>query len=178
MNLSDFQLIRLTNEYEFKPFDCKDQDLNEFLLNDSKDFLNSLIAVTYILESGKDIVAFFSLFNDRISAEDFESNRKWRSFRDKSISPAKRFKSYPAVKIGRLAVSHHYKGNNIGTAMLDYIKEWFVDNNRTGCKFITVDAYEQSLLFYEKAGFKYLTNKDLKQDTRAMYFDLLPFVKS
>ena len=177
MNLSDFQLIRLTPEHEFKPFDCNDQDLNEFFLNDSKDFLSSLIAVTYILESDRSTVAFFSLFNDSISAENFASNRKWRLFRERSVSPSKRFKSYPAVKIGRLAVSHEYKGNDIGTAVLDYIKEWFVDNNRTGCKFVTVDAYDQSLVFYEKNGFKYFTDEDLNQDTRAMYFDLLPFVK-
>ena len=58
MNLIDFQLIRLTNEHEFKYFDCNDKDLNDFFLNDSKDFLNSLIAVTYIIESDKDTVAF------------------------------------------------------------------------------------------------------------------------
>lgn len=175
MDFTGFQLIRLTIEHEFKPFDCQDKDLNDFLLNDSKDFLNSLIAVTYILESDTETVAFFSLFNDRISAEDFASNRKWRIFRDRSISPSKRFKSYPSVKIGRLAVSHSYKGKNIGTAVLDYIKEWFVDNNRTGCKFITVDAYEQSLGFYEKTGFRYFTDDDKNEDTRAMYLDLLPY---
>ena len=82
------------------------------------------------------------------------------------------------MKIGRLAVSHDYKGNSIGTAILDYIKEWFVDNNRTGCKFITVDAYRQSLKFYENNGFKYFTDEDIKEDTRTMYFDLLPFANS
>jgi len=178
MNLGDFQLIRLTDEHEFKYFDCNDKDLNDFFLNDSKDFLNSLIAVTYIIESDKDTVAFFSLFNDRISAEDFESNRKWRIFREKAISPSKRFRSYPAVKIGRLAVSADYQKNHFGTAILDYIKEWFVDNNRTGCKFITVDAYRQSLKFYENNGFKYFTNEDINEDTRTMYFDLLPFANS
>jgi len=174
MNIVDFELIRLTKDHEFKSFDCKDKDLNEFLLNDSKNFLVDLVAVTYLLESDNDIVAFFSLSNDRISAEDFESNNKWRKFRAKSISSSKRLKSYPAVKIGRLAVSHDYKKNHIGTSILDYIKELFMDNNLTGCKFITVDAYNDSLTFYEKNGFKYLTDEDNGKDTRAMYFDLLP----
>lgn len=155
MDFKDFKLIRLTNGHKFKPFDCKDDDLNDFLLNDSKDFLISLIAVTYILESDMHTVAFFSLLNDKISAENFASNRKWQAFRKNAISPAKKFRSYPAMKIGRLAISHDYKGIHIGTAILDYIKEWFVDNNRTGCKFITVDAYDNSLGFYEKNGFKY-----------------------
>jgi hypothetical protein len=51
MNFSDFKLIRLTAGHQFKPFDCNDNDLNDFLLNEAKDFLKSLIAVTYILES-------------------------------------------------------------------------------------------------------------------------------
>ena len=38
--------------------------------------------------------------------------------------------------------------------------------------FITVDAYRTSLDFYEKNSFRYLTTKDIDDDTRAMYFDL------
>jgi len=76
------------------------------------------------------------------------------------------------MKIGRLAVSHKYKKQGIGQAILNYLKQHFIDNNRTGCKFITVDAYKDSLGFYEKNGFKYITTSDLKSDTRLMFFDL------
>jgi hypothetical protein len=34
------------------------------------------------------------------------------------------------------------------------------------------DAYRKALPFYEKNDFRYLTTKDLDDDTRAMYFDL------
>lgn len=176
MNLEDFKLIRLTPDCEFKSFDCEDKDLNDFLLSNSKKYLSELIAVTYLLESDTNTVAFFSLLNDKISAENFISNNQWNIFRKSIISAEKKFRSYPAMKIGRLAVSHEFKGNDIGTAILDYLKEWFVDNNRTGCKFITVDAYDISLGFYEKNGFKYFTDADKGQDTRAMYFDLLPYI--
>ncbi|WP_158994311.1 GNAT family N-acetyltransferase [Mucilaginibacter sp. L196] len=175
MNLEDFNLIRLSSDYKFKTFDCKDEDLNDFLLNKSKVFLTDLVAVTYLLESDVHTVAFFSLLNDKISSENFSSNNQWNRFRKGAISAEKKFKSYPAMKIGRLAVSHDFKGNDIGTAILDYLKELFVDNNRTGCKFITVDAYDKSLVFYEKNGFKYFTDDDKGKDTRAMYLDLLPF---
>jgi len=177
MDFSEFKLIRLTNEHEFKKFDCADDDLNDFLLNNSKLFLKDLLAVTYILESDSHTVAFFSLFNDKITSQDFPSNRKFDLFRKLAISPDKKFKSYPAMKIGRLGVCQDYKGQKIGTAVLDYIKGWFVDNSRTGCKFITVDAYRQSLEFYEKNEFKYLTDMDVDSDTRLMFFDLLPFSK-
>jgi GNAT superfamily N-acetyltransferase len=85
----------------------------------------------------------------------------------------KRFKSYPAMKIGRLGVSEKYKGAGIGTMIIDYLKELFISNNRTGCKYITVDAYNLSLSFYEKNGFNYLTQSDEGKATRLMYFDLI-----
>ena len=80
------------------------------------------------------------------------------------------------MKIGRLGVSANFQGMGIGNMIIDYLKQLFVDNNRTGCKFITVDAYRQSLPFYEKNYFEYLTTKDLKDDTRLMYFDLIKVV--
>lgn len=76
------------------------------------------------------------------------------------------------MKIGRFAVAEKYKGTGIGTMIIDYIKQWFISNNRTGCKYITVDVYSKSLTFYSRNGFNYLTETDISSDTRVMYFDL------
>ena len=151
-------LIRLTPDYIFKPFDCGDLDLNEFLLKDSKIYLQKLLAVTYILETDSEIICFFCLLNDRITKEDVPSGNQWKKLFRKPTG--KDFSSYPAMKIGRLGVSNSFKSNGIGTIVLDYIKELFVTNNRTGCRYITVDAYRASLSFYEKNRFQYLTTKD------------------
>jgi GNAT superfamily N-acetyltransferase len=164
-------LIRLTPDYQFKVFDCGDADLNDFLINDSKSYLNKLLAVTYIIENETEIVAFFSLLNDKITIADVDSSNQWKKLFKKTTG--KSFSSHPAMKLGRLGVSSSYKGTGIGTIILDYIKELFVTNNRTGCRYITVDAYGASLSFYEKNGFKYLTSKDKDSDTRLMYFDLI-----
>ena len=80
--------------------------------------------------------------------------------------------SYPAVKLGRLGVSNEYKGQGVGRIIIDFLKIHFVTNNKTGCRFITVDAYDKSLQFYEKQGFSYLTDSDIGKDTRQMYYDL------
>ena len=40
----------------------------------------------------------------------------------------------------------------------------FVNNNQTGCRFITVDAYKQSLHFYEQNNFQFLDQKDINED--------------
>ena len=51
----------------------------------------------------------------------------------------------------------------------------FVSNvleNKTGCRFLTVDAYAAAVPFYEKNGFIPLNNEDVDSATRLLYFDL------
>ena len=43
---------------------------------------------------------------------------------------------------------------------------------KAGCRFISVDTRIEVCDFYEKNGFKFLTDKDADKDQRAMYFDL------
>jgi predicted GNAT family N-acyltransferase len=174
MNLEGKKLVRLTPEHKLKPFDCDDSDLNEFFLNDCINFQKNLLAVTYIIETEDSTVAFFSIFNDKISYKDVAKNPDatlWAKIKTK-MPIGKQLGSYPAMKIGRLAVDKNYKGQQIGTTIIEYLKSLFTTNNRTGCKFITVDAYSASLVFYEKNDFVFLTEKDTGRDTRAMYFDL------
>ena len=167
-----FNLVRLTENHQIKPFECGDADLNDFLVNCSKDFSKGLLAVTYLIEDEYNTIAFFSLANDKISVTELGSEIKWAE-RFKEILPVgKQFNSYPAIKIVRLAVSVDYQFKGWGDAILDYLKIWFTTDNRTGCKYITVDAYRASLKFYEKNKMIYLTSKDRKSDTRLMYFDL------
>ena len=64
------------------------------------------------------------------------------------------------------------KGKNIGTFLLDFIKSYFVVDNKTGCRFLTVDAYADAVPFYLKNGFVPLNEDDKDDDTRLLYFDL------
>lgn len=70
----------------------------------------------------------------------------------KVIPRKKHFRSYPVVKVGRFGA---------------------------GCRFITVDAYnnDKAINFYLKNSFNFLTSKDVKEDTRLMYFDLITFMR-
>lgn len=60
---------------------------------------------------------------------------------------------------------------------MNYIKGYFLDKNKTGCRFITVDATnnERTIKFYQKNGFDFLTEKDKAEKTRLMYYDLIVF---
>ncbi len=93
----------------------------------------------------------------------------------KELSFRKRnLKTYPAIKIGRLAVCKEESG--YGTMIVQWIIDFAIKLNETvGCKFITVDAYRTSVGFYEKKGFEYFNDNDKDDDTRQMYFDIAPY---
>ena len=104
---------------------------------------------------------------------DFENKTEFNRFRKKRFPNAKRIKSYPAVKICRLAVSKDMKGHSLGTYLMDYIKTMYLNDTKAGCRFITVDAYCEAIPFYEKNGFIPLNNDDQDDVTRVLYFDLM-----
>jgi len=167
------RLSRLESDTDIKPFDCGDTDLNGFLFDDAKDYLNSLLAVTYLLTDEENTIAYFSYQNDKISHQDLGNRDKFLQ-RIGSLLPKgkENHSSYPAVKIGRLGINRNNQRQGLGKRVIDFTKIYFTKKNKTGCKFITVDAYKDSVPFYEKMGFKCLTSRDLKSDTRLMYFNL------
>ena len=155
-------------------FDCGDEDLNGFILTDAPLYRKEKLAVTYIVTEKTDhnkVVAFFSLSNDRISISDFDNKNRYNRF-SRRFNNHKRLKSYPAAKIGRLAVHASAKGINIGSTLLGFIKRYFTADNKTGCRFITVDAYAAAIPFYFKNGFVPLNDEDIEEPTRLLYFDL------
>jgi GNAT superfamily N-acetyltransferase len=84
------------------------------------------------------------------------------------------YSAYPAVKIARFGVRKEFKRQNIGTHTINMIKKMFVTHNRTGCRFITVDAYNEAdvLPFYQHNDFQFFSEKDKNKNQRAMFFDL------
>lgn len=153
-----------------------ESDLNDFLFEDAKHFQKELLAVTYLLEyiEQNKTAAYFSLLADKII---FNPDEKgvWNKL-NRNIPNSKRRKSYPAVKIGRLAVSEEFAGHGLGTFILDNIKYAFSNVKRLGCRFITVDALNSAFRFYEKNGFQFFTEEDKDDETRLMFFDLINFV--
>lgn len=166
------RVVPLTLDYELADFDCGDSDLNEFLLEDAKHFLEKRIANTFILEDDGRIVAYFCLLNDKISRLEV-TNSRWKRIKE-GFSEGKQFRSYPSIKIGRFAVSVDYRGQNIGTELIKAVKyQLNQELGRSAFRFITVDAYLSAIPFYEKNGFKALTKKEEDEHTRLMFFDMM-----
>ncbi|RLJ15938.1 GNAT family N-acetyltransferase [bacterium endosymbiont of Escarpia laminata] len=170
-----FEIKRLDPEHPRPPFNCSDQDLNEFYQQDSITSGEQLLSVTYVALHDKNVIAFFSVSNDAIKKEDLTGSRFKRLV--KKLPRQKRYSSMPAVKIGRLAVTANMQRQGVGKDILDFLKVWFTIRNKTGCRFIIVDAYNTSDVtsFYEKNGFTFLIASDTEDKTRLMYFDLATF---
>jgi GNAT superfamily N-acetyltransferase len=171
--MSEYVIRRLALDEKRPPFDCSDSDLNEFFAIDSIVSGSLLLAVTYVVEVEKVVVAFFSLSNDAVKKDELSRSRFERI--TKFIPRKKRYSTLPAVKIGRLATDVALQSSGVGSEILDYIKSWFIDGNKTGCRFIIVDAYnnDRTIKFYMKNGFSFMLTNDEKQETRLMIFDLM-----
>ncbi|MDE7412496.1 MAG: GNAT family N-acetyltransferase [Muribaculaceae bacterium] len=176
MDFSKLRQFQLSTDTDIKPFKCSDEDLNEFLLEDAKHFQKELMAVTYLLEDMEQhkTAAYFSLLADKITFNPEERSR-WNRL-NRNIPNSKRRRSYPAVKVGRLAVSKDFTSQGLGTFILDNIKYAFSNVKRLGCRFITVDALSSAVTFYERNGFQFFTEQDKYDETRLMFFDLKNFI--
>lgn len=169
-------------------FSCGNADLDDFFRNDALKYKKELLGKTYCFVSKADeneIVAMFTLSNDSIRVDIIPNSRGKKV--NKQIPYEKRMRRYPGVLIGRLGVNVKYRHLGIGTQILNFIKSWFIDDqNKTGCRFLVVDAYNDEALlgFYAHNGFDFLFSSESQEaenlgyspdtmlKTRLMYFDL------
>jgi GNAT superfamily N-acetyltransferase len=157
----------VTDYSVFTGFSCGHSDLDDFLLNDAAKHSEQLLAVTYALCLENDIakipLAFASLLND--------SAMMAKGFRRK-MPRSCQYSVYPAVKLGRFGIRKEIQGRAVGRDFISIIKSFFLLNNRTGCRLVTVDAYAEAAGFYQRNDFQFFNSDDEGQDTRAMFFDL------
>jgi GNAT superfamily N-acetyltransferase len=166
----------LTKLIDFKlsiPFDCGDCDLNEYFKEDAVSHREELLTETYqLIDTTSELsfpVGLVSLCNDSVRKEKVENHDFYKDLPEK-----KRYPAYPAVKIARLGIHKEFQKLHVGSHMINLIKEMFLDDNRTGCRLITVDAYNREgvIKFYQHNDFQCFNDKDKSKGTRAMFFDL------
>jgi GNAT superfamily N-acetyltransferase len=160
--------LRPIEDYSIcRDFDCGDDDLNDYFHTDALLHRNQLLTQSYWLRSSdfpSQVLALLDFCNDYIH------------FEHEQPSISKHYHHYPAVKLTRFGVQKEYQGKNIGTAAINMVKKLFITENRTGCRYITVDAYqkEYALKFYQKNEFIFLTEIDPTKKSIPIYYDLWP----
>jgi len=155
-------------------FTCGNDDLNDYFHHDCIKYRDALMTQTYVFYHQDDpqrkIVAAVDFCNDALPKEMMTTGPK------KKIPHSKRgYDTFPAVKITRLGVHEAVQHQGIGRLLLDAIKRLFLEDNRTGCRFITVDAYREAAAFYEKNDFlrtKHREEEEPDAKTVSLFFDL------
>lgn len=156
-------------------FDCGDPDLNEYFQKDA--LLNKAALVGqpyYLYEATAETipVALIDLCNDSVRRESSKRQPGYSGIAD--VEETKQYPFLPAVKITRFGVNKYFQGMHVGSHTLNMIKKLFITENRTGCRFLTIDAYNEKkvLRFYQKNEFQFFYDKDQDKRTRSMFYDL------
>lgn len=103
-NFNDFTFRQIEADTDIKPFDCGDPDLNGFLFDDAKKYLNEMLAVTYLLEDSQaqKTVAYYCLLNDKIELNQGEKSKLNKL--NRNIPNNKLHHASTSVKIVRFGV--------------------------------------------------------------------------
>lgn len=133
-------------------FQCGKPRLDDFLKSAAADLHRARLSFTHIVfhEQVEGPVGFFTLSNDAIPLNESE---KFDLGIDSDISMS----SFPAVKVGRLAVSQNIQREGIGLAIMDLVIGEILDSRTLSAgRLLIVDADNDPavLSFYKKIGFE------------------------
>lgn len=165
ISADDIVIEKLRKTHDLSTFDCGDDDLNDFVSNEAFLQMKAKLNVSYICIVNLEVAAFFTISADsiKINLDDLVK------FREKHIY----YQQFPSVKIGRLGVSKSFQGKKLGTLIILLIIGRILKlSKKIGVRFISVDAYKNSVDFYKKNFFTEFTS-DGKRETIQMYLDLV-----
>lgn len=150
-------------------FSCGDEDLDGFFRNDAENYASQLLSKTYCF-SLKDkpdvVVCAFTVSNDGIRREHLTNNARRRVAKNIPFLKASKLCTFPAVLIGRLGVSKDFVRSGIGSELLKFLKIWFSSSdNKTGCRFLIVDAYVEKTDFYQANDFFFVFKNEKEEET-------------
>lgn len=171
----DFSEVVLRKISEVAPsvyasFKCTRQELTEFLLVDALAFEELQLSITYLFmdKDEKQVLGYFSLAADAIRLNDSEQFEIGASEIE--------FKTWPAVKLTKLAVSSQLMGQGVGSEIMQFVVGLVYDS-AMACRFITTDAVndEGVLKFYEKQGFVASLHAESQYKDKALRENILMF---
>ncbi len=160
---------RPSTEHDLLTFTSSDDELTEYLRENALIDQERRTATTHLLitdEGG--ILGYFTLLNDAIRVE---------ALAEKDSLIDHPYKSYPAVKIGRLSTRRGFERQGFGKWMLTLAVSYAFETNRySGCRVITVDSKRGTEGFYGDFGFEVAAGRH--GTTTPMYLALGGFAEN
>lgn len=176
MNLFDFHFSELNENDQLGVFDCGEEEINRFLIEDALNFQSEKMTNTFVFKNELgDVVIFFSISNDCLNDVRYE-NSVWNKFYRKIKLPNnKRIRQYPSVKITQLGIDLSIQGKGLSHQLLDFIKYWTFEQHKPAYRLIILDSLNKDIQIstYLKNDFVFLSDADKDSKHRFMYFDLL-----
>jgi GNAT superfamily N-acetyltransferase len=155
-------------------FCCTRTELDFFIRSDevSKYEVQNFGKTKLVYYQG-DVVAYFTTSTDSLKREEIKDYHRTKRPNDLIIS------TWPAIKIGRLAVDEPFQHMGIGEFLIVYIAGMALEQTtmHTAVRLIIVESYEESIEFYEKCGFRKtsVTRREKnrrRRGTTTMFLDL------
>ncbi len=140
--------------------------LKIFLRKAALNFHQNNVAKTYVMaDETARVWGYVTLMNSEIILNE---NQKPEELYDPT-----RYEAFPAVKIARLAIDKSMQGQGYGKDMLEWVITLVRDKISpfVGCRFLVVDAKQDSISFYQKSGFN-LLDIEAMDDHPPMFLDL------
>lgn len=166
-------LRKVTDGLCVSHFDCGDYTMNMYFRRKSKQYRSQLLVESYhfcpVDYKLNEPVVLVDICNDAMRRENIPDL-------EKRVTEKKTYlETFPAVKIARLGRNHKFRDGGAGTLLLNALKSFFTKDNRTGCRFFTVDAYKKIKGFYTNCGFMETleaVDVDSDSETIPLFFDL------
>jgi len=105
LDITQIEVVELSEIYDLSKFDCGDLDINDFLRQDALIHQKERIASTFLFVYKNQILGFCSLAADAIY---LDLEEKIGSI---PLGTVKRYSQYPAVKLARFGRDVKYKGS-------------------------------------------------------------------
>ena len=151
---------------DFAAFSCGDDDLDDFIRSDALRLQELSVARTYVARHEAHACGYVTLMTDAVVLK-VNERKKIRGSDGASLT----FHDHPvvpALKVARIAVSTAARQahRGIGETLVRFAFLRGLDlSEYAGCRLLTLDAYPESLGFYEKLGF--VANLDESYANRA-----------
>jgi hypothetical protein len=155
----DISVEPLDSHHDFTDFHCVSDDLNDFIKHDALPEQEHMLSRTYLFFYEGNVIGFVSLSADSVAAPRIRSEDQARK---KDGKPT--YSNLPCILIGRLAVVEKMERQDLGTNILSWAVMLITNVvcRSVGCRYITVDPKEESLILYKKSKWGFVQMEALK----------------